>query len=167
MHRHNVQQRFRTRAVIAVCALAIPLAIVVAHPQFVTAQAKAPAVYTGIVKGVAVGGYDPVAYFTKGKAVPGSPAIVLEHQGATWRFESAESRDAFRAAPGKYAPQYGGHCAWAVAEGYTAKGDPNAWSIVDGKLYLNYDKSVQRTWERASRPNITKGDANWPKLSAR
>ena len=127
-------------------------------------MAGAPKVYTGIVRGVAVGGYDPVAYFTEGKPVRGSRDISLEHDGATWRFATEASRAAFQADPAKYAPQYGGHCAWAVSQGYTAKGDPNAWSIVDGKLYLNYNRSVQRTWERNTASNIRKGDRNWPSL---
>ena len=89
------------------------------------------------------------------------------HDGATWRFTSEANRDAFRAKPTRYAPQYGGYCAWAVSQGYTAKGDPNAWKIVGGKLYLNYDKRVQSTWEKAAEANIVKADANWPKVLAK
>ena len=70
----------------------------------------------------------------------------------------------FRASPQRYAPQYGGYCAWAVANGYTAKGDPNAWSVVDGKLYLNFSKSVRRQWSKDIPGNISKGDANWPSV---
>ena len=79
---------------------------------------------------------------------------------------SAANRDRFAADPEKYAPQYGGYCAWAVAQGYTAKIDPEAWRIVDGKLYLNYSKDVQTQWSEDIPGNITKGDANWPKLRA-
>ena len=125
-----------------------------------------PLVFTGIVKGVAVGGYDPVAYFTSGQPVRGDKAITLQHDGATWRFASAANRDAFKADPVKYAPAYGGHCAWAVSQGYTAKGDPNAWKIVKGRLYLNYNKSVQKTWEKNIPSNISKADKNWPKLTS-
>jgi YHS domain-containing protein len=127
-----------------------------------TVMAREPAVYAGIVKGVAVGGYDPVAYFTAGKPVPGTPEFTHEHEGAIWRFASAANRDAFKAAPAKYAPQYGGYCAWAVSQGYTAKGDPNAWSIVGDKLYLNYNKAVQKGWEDSKAANIKKADGNWP-----
>ncbi len=123
-----------------------------------------PAVYTGIVKGVALGGYDPVGYFTAGKPVRGRKDITLDHGGATWRFASQENKEAFAADPAKYAPQYGGYCAWAVSRGYTAKGDPNAWKIVNGKLYLNYNQSVRRTWLRNTEDNISRGDANWPKV---
>jgi len=126
------------------------------------AAAKEAPVFTGIVKGVAVGGYDPVAYFTDGKPVPGRADIILEHMGATWRFASEANRGAFQADPAHYAPQYGGYCAWAVSQGYTAKGDPQAWTVADGKLYLNYNKSVKRDWERNIPGNIAKGDANWP-----
>ena len=128
------------------------------------AQSKKPAVFTDIVKGVAVGGYDPVAYFTEGKPVQGKPEIPLAHDGATWRFSSEANRDLVKADPAKYAPQYGGYGAWAVASNYTAKGDPRAWTIRDGKLYLNYDKSVHRTWEKDIPGNVTKADANWPKV---
>ncbi len=134
--------------------------------EAVLAQAKAgqPIVFTGIVKGVAVGGYDPVAYFTDGKPVQGRADITLEHEGAKWHFASEANREAFRADPAKYAPQYGGYCAWGVASGYTAKGDPNAWTIADGKLYLNYNKSVQKNWAQDIPGNVRKGDGNWPKV---
>ena len=125
-------------------------------------QSKPPAVYTGLVKGVAVGGYDPVAYFTEKKPVPGKADITLEHNGATWRFANATNRDAFKASPATYEPQYGGHCAWAVASGYTAKGDPQAWTIASGKLYLNYNKSVQTNWEKDIPGNVRKADGHWP-----
>ena len=121
-------------------------------------------VYTGLVSGVAVGGYDAVAYFTEKKPVRGSKDITAKHAGVTWRFASAANRDAFVANPGRYAPQYGGYCAWAVSNGYTAKGDPNAWSVVDGKLYLNYNKSVRKKWSRDTAGNIAKGNANWPSV---
>lgn len=123
--------------------------------------AEAP-IYTGLVKGVAVGGYDPVAYFTESKPVRGDKAITLEHEGATWRFASEANRDVFRADPAKYAPQYGGYCAYAVAMGYTAKGDPNAWSIINGKLYLNFNQPTKATWEKDAAGYIAKAEKNWP-----
>lgn len=141
----------------AALASAVSLALSPAH-------AAEPPVYTGIVKGIAVGGYDPVAYFTEGKPVQGSKDITLEHEGATWRFASAANRDTFKADPARYAPRYGGYCAWAVSQGYTAKGDPDAWTVSDGKLYLNYNKSVRATWAKDIPGNVKKGDANWPKV---
>jgi hypothetical protein len=149
---------------IAVAAAALVLAAV---GTVTPSHAQKPAVFTEIVKGVAVGGYDPVAYFTENRPVKGDAAITAPHAGATWRFASAANRDLFIADPAKYAPQYGGYCAWAVAEGYTAKGDPNVWRIVDGKLYLNFNASVQKGWEKDISGNVRRGDANWPKVLAR
>jgi hypothetical protein len=130
-------------------------------------RAAEPPVFTGLVKGVAVGGYDPVAYFREGKPVKGREDLTIEHEGVRWRFASEANRDAFKAEPANFAPQYGGYCAWAVSRGYTAKGDPNAWSVVDGRLYLNYDVNVRRDWLRDVPGNIRKGDANWPKVLAK
>lgn len=128
------------------------------------ARARQADVFTGIVGGVAVGGYDPVAYFTEGKPVKGRTEISLQHMGATWRFASEANRSKFQADPARFAPQYGGYCAWAVSQGYTAKGDPNAWTIAGGKLYLNYNQSVKSGWEKDIPGNVAKGDANWPKV---
>ena len=148
-------------------ALAVGLALATFALPVTSALSKEAAVYTGLVKGVAVGGYDPVACFTDKKRVAGKADITLEHQGATWRFSTVANRDAFKADPAKFAPQFGGHCAYAVSQGYTAKGDPNAWSIIGGKLYLNYNKDVQRDWEKQTQSLIPKGDANWPKVLAK
>jgi YHS domain-containing protein len=112
----------------------------------------------------AIQGYDPVAYFTDSRPVRGSEQFTHRWNGATWRFASAENRDRFAAAPEKYAPQYGGYCAFGVASGYAVKIDPQAWSVVDRKLYLNYDKSVQAKWQRDVPGYIGKADANWPKV---
>lgn len=112
--------------------------------------------------GLAIRGYDPVAYFTEARAVRGRPEFHHAWHGATWRFASAAHRDAFAADPARYAPAYGGFCAWAVSEGYTAPIDPNAWRIVDGRLFLNYDRSIQRRWEADMPARITRADTNWP-----
>lgn len=114
--------------------------------------------------GTAIDGTDPVAYFTEGRPVEGKSSIAHEWNGAKWRFSSEENRATFIANPEKYAPQYGGYCSWAVSQGYTASTDPEAWKIVDGKLYLNYSKSVQRRWEQNIPGNISAGDKNWPKV---
>ncbi len=128
------------------------------------AEAKQAAIFTGLVKGVAVGGYDPVAYFTAGRAMRGLPTLTTEHEGATWRFATAANRDLFLADPTRYAPQFGGYCAWAVANNYTAKGDPEAWTVHDGKLYLNYNESVRKNWAKDIPGNVRKGNSNWPKV---
>jgi YHS domain-containing protein len=127
------------------------------------AAAKDP-VYTGTFSSLAVSGYDPVAYFTSGKPVEGRSNFEFEWNGATWRFASARNLAAFKASPESFAPQYGGYCAWAVAEGYTASSDPNAWRIVGKKLYLNYSAGVQRQWLEDIPGNIAKGDTNWPRV---
>lgn len=112
--------------------------------------------------GVAIRGADPVAYFTQGEAVIGSAEFEHEWNGATWQFASAEHRDLFASNPEEYAPQYGGYCAWAVSQGATASVEPEAWRIVDGKLYLNFDKRVQQRWEQDIEGNIALADENWP-----
>lgn len=117
-------------------------------------------------RGIAIQGYDPVAYFTDGKAVEGSSQYTAEWMGATWRFASAEHRDRFARDPESYAPSYGGYCAWAVSQGHTAGIDPEAWRIVGGRLFLNYSKDVQRMWEEDVPGNVRKADANWPKIKS-
>ncbi|MBX3588904.1 MAG: YHS domain-containing protein [Ramlibacter sp.] len=139
-------------------AAALSLAAGLAAP----ALAGEAAVYTGLFSSLAVGGHDPVAYFTEGKPVKGDAQFETTYKGVKWRFASAANRDLFVAAPEKYAPQYGGYCAWAVAEGGTASGDPRYWKIVEGKLYLNYDADVQKKWEKDIPGNIGKANRNWP-----
>lgn len=114
--------------------------------------------------GVAIKGYDPVAYFTDGKPEKGSSDFAHDWNGAEWRFASAAHRDLFKADPVKYAPQFGGYCAWAVSRGYTAGIDPDAWKIVNGRLYLNYNAKVQSQWAENIPGNIAKGEENWPKI---
>ena len=110
----------------------------------------------------AINGYDPVAYFTEGKAVRGSDQHSFDWGGATFRFSSAENRQLFVDAPPKYAPQYGGYCAFAVSKGAVASTEPEAWSIVDGKLYLNYNLDVRERWREDTPGNIDAADKNWP-----
>lgn len=117
--------------------------------------------------GLALGGYDAVAYFTQSRAVKGDPQFETTWDGARWRFASADHRDRFVREPQRYAPQFGGYCAYAVSRGYTASGDPEAWSVVDGKLYVNYSRSVKRTWEKDPAGYISRGNANWPGALAR
>ena len=128
--------------------------------------APALAAKLNLSSGVAIQGYDPVAYVTEGAAVGGDAGITAKHDGATYQFASAANRDTFLSDPARYAPQYGGFCAYAVSKGYTAPIDPQAFSVVDNKLYLNFSKSVRGLWSEDIPGNIKKGDANWPKLSA-
>jgi YHS domain-containing protein len=111
--------------------------------------------------GLALRGYDAVAYFAVDKAVEGSPKYEYVWQGAKWLFSSVENLEKFKAAPESYAPEFGGYCSFAVSNGYTADGDPNAWKIVDGKLYLNYSPEVRTMWEKEQSERIKKGEQNW------
>ncbi len=126
------------------------------------AAAGAGKVYKSRLGGVAIDGMDTVAYFLEKRPVKGSKEFTHDWSGATWRFASAANRDKFAAEPEKYAPQYGGFCAWAVAQGYTASTEPETFAIVDGRLYLNYSMSVKAQWETDIPGHITKADANWP-----
>jgi YHS domain-containing protein len=116
--------------------------------------------------GLGAKGYDVVAYFTDGKPAKGSPEFTHEYGGVTWQFASAQHRDLFKADPAKYVPQYGGYCAYGVSVGglYDVQPD-NAWTVVDGKLYLNKDASVKRTWSKDIPGHISKADATWPTLN--
>lgn len=117
--------------------------------------------------GLAIKGYDPVAYFLSGGPLLGSTAYQYTWQGATWQFSSLKHLELFKAAPEDYAPQYGGYCAYAVSRGSTADIDPDAWSIVNNKLYLNLDKKVQNIWQAEQDANISRADHIWPNLSGR
>lgn len=124
-----------------------------------------PPIYTGVFSNTALQGHDPVAYFTEGKPVKGDEAFTTEYMGAEFRFASAANRDAFLADPHAYAPQYGGYCAWAMADGKHAKGDARHWRIVDGKLYLNYNKSIQKKWDADIPGFIERADTEWSDIS--
>lgn len=116
--------------------------------------------------GVAIEGYDPVAYFTSGEAVAGNAEFTYEWANATWHFSSAEHRDLFAGDPEAYAPAYGGYCAWAIAEGSVAGIDPTQWRIEDGRLYLNYSRRINRRWLQDVQGNIERANRNWPEISA-
>ncbi len=113
-------------------------------------------------RGVAIRGYDPVAFFTQNRALPGDERFSYRWMNAEWRFVSAENRDLFAADPEKYAPAYGGYCAYAASQGRIYDADPEFWKIVDGKLYLNYDETAQKAWERDLSSNIARAKELWP-----
>jgi YHS domain-containing protein len=140
---------------LAAFAALITLAMAPAH-------ARAAEIYTGTFSSLAVGGYDVVAYFTDGRPVKGTAEFETQWKNATWRFASADHLAKFKAQPDAYAPQFGGYCAWAIAQNYTASGDPTVWKIVNGKLYLNYDRSVQQKWEQDIPGFIASANKNWP-----
>lgn len=114
--------------------------------------------------GVAIRGYDPVAYFTEMKPVKGSAEFHATHEGSTFYFVSAAHRDAFMANPSKYAPQYGGFCAYGMAKGYKASIDPVAFTVAGGKLYLNYSEAVRSRWTGDIPGYVKKADANWSEV---
>jgi YHS domain-containing protein len=112
--------------------------------------------------GAALQGHDAVAYFKDAKPVKGSAAYKAEFKGSTFLFASPANRDAFVAEPGKYAPQYGGYCAFGVSGGYKAATDPAAFTVREGKLYLNYSPAVQKQWSADIPGFVAKADKNWP-----
>lgn len=114
--------------------------------------------------GLALRGYDPVSYFTGGKPVLGRADISAEHKGAVYRFATDANKQAFVANPDKYAPQFGGYCAFAAALGKKFDGDPNVWKIVDGKLYLNLSPAVAKRWNEDIPGNIRKANQNWSQI---
>ena len=145
-------------------ALAAALAIVLpAATLACPALAAKPEIYTPPLTKLALEGYDPVSYFA-GQPAKGDARFQATHKGVQYRFASAQNLARFQASPDAFLPQYGGYCAWAVAGNYTAKGDPLAWKIVNGKLYLNYDLNVQKRWAADIPGNIAKGDHNWPQV---
>jgi YHS domain-containing protein len=111
--------------------------------------------------GLALRGYDPVAYFTEGKPVIGKATYTATYNGATYRFATEEDLQAFNANPAQYVPQYGGFCAFGVAVGAKFDGDPELWKIEDGKLYLNLNPDIQEQWNKDIPGHITKADTNW------
>ena len=118
-----------------------------------------------VTNGVAIQGYDAVAYHTQQQAVKGSRAFTHVWRGATWQFATAEHRDRFAASPESFMPQFGGFCAYGVSRGYAVDIDPEAFAVVDGRLYLNYSKRVQRTWNQDRAGYIEKARQNWPKVA--
>lgn len=130
------------------------------------AAARAGEINTGYFGSVAIKGYDPVAYFTDGRAMKGSDDVAYKWLGAEWHFSNVDHRKLFSKAPVKYAPQYGGYCADGVAYGDTTTNiDPKAWRIIDGKLYLSYDPGSAA--ELTDVPGqLKKAQANWPKIRA-
>jgi hypothetical protein len=114
---------------------------------------------------VAIHGYDPVAYFTKGQPVKGSSEIGYDWNDAHWLFSEPAHRDLFAADPNKYAPQFGGYCSMGMSMGVTADIDPQAWAIVDGRLYLNSSLQARDEFSQQPAANIAKAETNWDTLA--
>ncbi len=143
------------RTAIGLLAIA-PTATVFGLPAF----ASEPETFQA--EGLAIHGYDPVAYFRESKPVPGSENHTTTFKGATWQFASAENLAAFEGDPERYAPRFGGYCAYAASRGYLAPTVPEAWTVHEDRLYLNFSLRVRRRWSRDIVNNIEKGEANWP-----
>jgi YHS domain-containing protein len=126
------------------------------------AAARAGSAVYGAAKGPALQGHDAVAYFTDGKPTPGDARFTHEWNGATWRFASQQNLERFRTEPERYAPQYGGYCAFAMSGGGLSPGDAKRWRIEDGKLYLNANVFAQTLWERDIPKRVTDADGHWP-----
>jgi YHS domain-containing protein len=114
--------------------------------------------------GVAIQGYDPVAFFTEGKPVKGKPELVRLHGGAAYQFATKENLELFRKDPAKYVPAFGGYCAYGVSRGKIVEIDVNAFQIVDGRLLLQYSKGVRDDFNKDTKGNLTQAEANWPGL---
>jgi YHS domain-containing protein len=134
----------------------------------VAASAAAPDGEPGTIfkdaEGIAIQGYDTVAFFTDSKPVKGDPAIVHEWAGAKWYFASEDHKKLFAEDPKKYAPQFGGHCAWGVSKGGLYKTECDAWKVVDGKLYLNYNLDAQKEWEKEQAMHIERAHQNYDSI---
>lgn len=141
----------------------LALAATLAVARLAAADPAAPAIApTNAPDGLALRGWDPVAYFAEGRAREGSPAHTARHGGATYRFASAEHRDRFVAEPARYAPQYGGYCAFAMSIDGVADADPERWVIVDGKLYVNKNRIAAGLWSIGTAGRIAAADGYWP-----
>lgn len=159
-HRNAIVRRniFGLAALAAVAAVSLPVSQVFAYSETSTKAVNIDAA------GVAIRGYDPVAYFTVGKPTPGNAQFTAQHDGATYRFASAANRDAFLKAPAKYAPAFGGFCAMGAVFEKKLDGDPDLWRIVDGKLYLNVGEPAQKRWLENVPGNIKQAESNWTKI---
>lgn len=115
--------------------------------------------------GVALGGYDPVSYFTAGKPQKGAAEHSFTYKGSKFYFASAANQKAFEKSPEKYAPQFGGFCSLGTAFGVKVSTQPDAFAVVKGKLYLNHDLQVQAKWKEDTAGNIAKAEKNWPEVS--
>lgn len=143
------------------------VSILVLWITVVTLSAAPAAAEKAFIRGgFGVSGYDPVAYFTDGAPTPGLDQFTAEHAGVKYKFASAEHRDLFLAEPAKYLPQYGGHCAYAAAKGALASTDPEAFTVLNGKLYLNFSQDIRRRWQPRATEYIKTADANWPSIGA-
>ena len=146
-------------------ALAVITGLATANLALAAAETNVSSGLTIQGPGLAVHGYDVVAYFTEGRPTQGSAKYASVYKDATYRFASQANLDAFEADPDAFAPRYGGYCAYGVAVGAKFDGDPHLWRIVDGALYLNLNQEIQEIWEEDIPDNIEKADRNWAEIA--
>lgn len=140
--------------------------VAVAAPVAVVLPAHAAATYVDEAVGAAVSGYDPVSYFVgDGTPLKGDPKFTVTYEGAVYRFANAANAARFKANPAAYAPQFGGHCAYAASQNVVASGDPLQYKVVGGKLYLNKNARAMSLWVKDIPGNIAAGEKNWPALA--
>lgn len=151
-----------TRRFLVAALVALPVAAAATTFHAEPAAAGKPQIFAP--GGKAIRGYDPVAYFTQRKPVKGSAKYTHKWKGATWYFSSARHRNMFKRNPTRYAPQYGGYCAYGIAQGYVVKIEVDQWAIVNGKLYLNYSRGVQSRWKKDVPGYIKTADKKWPSI---
>ncbi len=146
---------------LAICLYIVAGNTGIAEPTDVSTDTEAEIPIAANKDGIAIDGYDSVAYFTQKRALKGSPEYSCEWQGKTWLFSSDENRQKFLDDPQRYAPQYGGHCAYAVSKGKLVNASPDAWTVHDEKLYFNVNSKVQAKWRKSLEKNVNQGDREW------
>lgn len=157
-------KNLNARSVVAAVGLALAATtLTISTPSYAVVETSTSEVNTN-VQGLAMHGYDPVAYFTSGGPRKGKEKYAVRHTGGTYYFENAKNKDAFMADPDRYLPQYGGFCAMGIALGKKLDGDPNVWKVVNNKLYLNVNEDVSVAWNRDIPGNLYKANENWPEL---
>lgn len=142
--------------------LRLCLTLIVLSLAAAAAPARADSPMVFVHDGAAISGYDPVAYFTEQRAMPGDADIILVWKGAQWHFVNKRNRALFESNPRAYAPQFGGYCAYGLARGRLVASQPDAWAIHDGKLYLIHNKQVRGLWEQDIPGNLVLADSHWP-----
>ncbi len=149
--------------------LVAALALVAVQLDGPSAQAQSREIFTAGQEqhgtNLAIGGFDPVTYHSISQAVPGTGQFRVSWKGAEWRFSSQQNRDMFVENPERFAPQYGGWCAFALANGVKSPSDPTIFDVVGGRLYLNQNPGTQNSWRRARDSMIQRGDQNWPRIA--
>ena len=136
-------------------------------PAYAVAEVNTVPGFTTAGTPLALHGFDPVAYFTVGKPLQGNAKLVASHNGAAYYFASQENLDTFKANPAKYAPQFGGYCAYGVSVGKKFDGNPNFWKIEGGKLYRNLDADIANAFNKDVKGAVSKAEAQWPKIESK